>query len=561
MWIGYLKDRQQLGFSCIKDIDSVEQLLDFTRTSKNSLTYIAQKNNKTFIFIFSKEMIVAIFIFLESSYIARNVDYRSFSSSQVCQSCVTKSDTSGFLTSPSQIQDYILKTRGGYDEFTSEEQKRLLKSILVKTSESDSREISINKFFLKILKLVDPVISDQTFWRIFAELEKPNNFNMIQTKNQLTSLKRPKGLEKVTDDFESRLTKQKGLNQQESKLSRLHTEHSRGVNRFKRMVHFLNPHRRPSRDVNLSKSGLPHKRTASVIKQEKIGSNVNSLGRSEWRYPIFGMREKTIVSAAPSSQESTITPTPNLFAANSVTGDIQNINIAFNQFKERMTQIGSKYTGKKQEYFFEQLKQCGIERLKALSTEQSQITISHVREAETMLQSEFDGVHEPNSMTKATKAEFQEGNKLDGRFRKGLLSGESNTLNEQYTDYDIKLLVSEETLQYQADQRRVLGHKNPNKPSMYEQGKNMGSSIVAQKHKHCNPNKPELPSSSNNVKHIINALELTLSETVIAKAGVLDGARSAWADKLNVPESSISDQRALQGIIFLNEDFTIERVN
>ena len=27
MWIGYLKDRQQLGFSYIKDIDSVEQSL------------------------------------------------------------------------------------------------------------------------------------------------------------------------------------------------------------------------------------------------------------------------------------------------------------------------------------------------------------------------------------------------------------------------------------------------------------------------------------------------------------------------------------------------------
>ena len=39
------------------------------------------------------------------------------------------------------------------------------------------------------------------------------------------------------------------------------------------------------------------------------------------------------------------------------------------------------------------------------------------------------------------------------------------------------------------------------------------------------------------------------------------GARIAWADKLNVSESSISDQSALQGIIFLNEDCTIERVN
>lgn len=142
-----------------------------------------------------------------------------------------------------------------------------------------------------------------------------------------------------------------------------------------------------------------------------------------------------------------------------------------------------------------------------------------------------------------------------------MLSVESNTLNEQYTDVDATLLVSDKTLQHQADQRRILGQKNSNQMSMYEQGKDMGSSIVGQKHKHCNPNKPELPSSPDNIKHIINALELIPSETKITKADVLDGARIAWADKLNVPESSISDQTALQGIIFLNEDYTIERVN
>ena len=53
------------------------------------------------------------------------------------------------------------------------------------------------------------------------------------------------------------------------------------------------------------------------------------------------------------------------------------------------------------------------------------------------------------------------------------------------------------------------------------------------------------------VRLIILPIELIPSETEIAKAGVLDGARIAWADKLNVPESSISDQTALQGIIFL----------
>jgi hypothetical protein len=73
MWIGYVRDRQKLGFSCIKDINSVEQLLDFTSTLKNSLTYTAQKSNKTFIFIFSKEIIVAIFIFLEYIYTLQKI--------------------------------------------------------------------------------------------------------------------------------------------------------------------------------------------------------------------------------------------------------------------------------------------------------------------------------------------------------------------------------------------------------------------------------------------------------------------------------------------------------
>ena len=59
---------------------------------------------------------------------------------------------------------------------------------------------------------------------------------------------------------------------------------------------------------------------------------------------------------------------------------------------------------------------------------------------------------------------------------------------------------------------------------MDEQGKDIGSSIVGRKHKHCNPNKSELLSSFHNIKHVINALELVPSETEIAKVGVLDSA-------------------------------------
>lgn len=141
------------------------------------------------------------------------------------------------------------------------------------------------------------------------------------------------------------------------------------------------------------------------------------------------------------------------------------------------------------------------------------------------------------------------------------MSGESNTLNEEYTDLDAKLLVSDETLQYQADERRILGRKNPDKMSMYEQGKNTGYSIVNQKHKHCHPTLVERPYSPQNVKHIVNMIELSQEETNIAKVGILDGARMGWSEKLNVAESSISDETALQGIIFLNENLRIDRIN
>ena len=108
---------------------------------------------------------VAVFIFVQSIQVNIDPDlyHPSFSSSEVYQSCVIKSDNLGFLTSSSQIPDSILKLRGGSDELNIEEQERLVKSILSKAPESSSQEISINKFLKKILKLIDRVISDQRF--------------------------------------------------------------------------------------------------------------------------------------------------------------------------------------------------------------------------------------------------------------------------------------------------------------------------------------------------------------------------------------------------------------
>ena len=170
MYINYINDRQELGFSCIKDINAIKQ---FKSTLKNPVTWIIRKGKQTVILLFSKEVLVGVFIFFKSSYIEPNVDPPSFTSSEVYQSCVIKSDNLRFLNSPPSISDFILKLKGGFDELTDEEQERLVKSILAKAPESDSSEISINKSLKKILKLIDSVISDQRFWRTLSEFGKP----------------------------------------------------------------------------------------------------------------------------------------------------------------------------------------------------------------------------------------------------------------------------------------------------------------------------------------------------------------------------------------------------
>lgn len=165
MYINFINDRQELGFNCIKDINTIKQ---FKSTLKNTVTWIIRKGKHTVILLFSKEVLVGVFIFLESRYI---VDPPSFTSSEVYQSCVIKSDNLRFLNSP--ISDFILKLKGGSDQLTNEEQEILVKSILAKAPQTDYSEISINKFLKKILKLIDPVISDQRFWRILSEFGKP----------------------------------------------------------------------------------------------------------------------------------------------------------------------------------------------------------------------------------------------------------------------------------------------------------------------------------------------------------------------------------------------------
>ena len=283
------------------------------RTKRVSVAYLIEKGKQVCILIFSKEVLVAVFILLNSSCIEPNFDPPSFTSYEVYQSCVIKSDNLRLLNSPGQISDFILKLKGGSDEFTNDEQERLVKSILAKAPESDYSEISINKFLKKIVQLIDPVISDQRFWRILSEFGN--------------------GPSEV------------------------------------RSTYILGPYA-PDKQAKTRSRGS----SSIFVEALSTPTILSPIQKRVQRHRALNLAKKE-PTLTPTMLKASQVPTSDLFSADSFTGEIQNINIAFNQFKQRMTQIGNQYTGEKQEYFFEQLNQCEIDRFKALSTEKGRITI------------------------------------------------------------------------------------------------------------------------------------------------------------------------------------------
>ena len=90
MYIGYLNDRKELGFSCIKDTDAVKELSDFKSTLKNPVSWIIRKGKQSVVLIFSKEVLVGVLIYVESicGNINPNLYDRSFSWAEVYQSSV-----------------------------------------------------------------------------------------------------------------------------------------------------------------------------------------------------------------------------------------------------------------------------------------------------------------------------------------------------------------------------------------------------------------------------------------------------------------------------------------
>jgi len=161
LYIGYSNDRKTLEFEGTKDINS-NVFPQFKSTLKNSVAWIIKKGKHTVILLFSKEVLVAVFIFLEFSCKEGCVIYPSLL--EVCPLHITKLDqtrpTNNFNLSPT-ILDFISKLKGGSDDEWPKEEEELLKSILAKVENSGYSKTSINKYLKKAIRLIKPIVTNQ----------------------------------------------------------------------------------------------------------------------------------------------------------------------------------------------------------------------------------------------------------------------------------------------------------------------------------------------------------------------------------------------------------------
>lgn len=91
---------------------------------------------------------------------------------------VMKSNNVKLIDSPDQISDFILKFRGGSEEFSEQKLEeivrsipsddKLIKSILSKIPDSNHSIISINKILKKIVKVIDPVVTNLRLWQVLG---------------------------------------------------------------------------------------------------------------------------------------------------------------------------------------------------------------------------------------------------------------------------------------------------------------------------------------------------------------------------------------------------------
>lgn len=121
-------NRKKWSFNRIKNARTAKRRSSFKnflkRTRGNLVAYLVKKGKQTFILIFSKEILIAVLVFVRSISFNNEPDvFYSFSpSSKVSLCCISESNNLEFteslksFKSPSTILDSILKVKGGSDD-------------------------------------------------------------------------------------------------------------------------------------------------------------------------------------------------------------------------------------------------------------------------------------------------------------------------------------------------------------------------------------------------------------------------------------------------------------
>jgi len=198
MYICYLQDRKKLGFTCMKDDHAANQISDLKdfikRTTGISVAsiikngkQIIKKGKQLFIIVISKEVLVAIFIFVNSNSVSGATDVflpsfevNTYHIHKLNDLNVKKHLKS--LTSPSSmLYSKLNQQRYSIGKLNKREKREMLKlkaSILAKSDKlrksmiakskghyAFEEQVSINK---ELQQMFNSLMLDPTFWKILS---------------------------------------------------------------------------------------------------------------------------------------------------------------------------------------------------------------------------------------------------------------------------------------------------------------------------------------------------------------------------------------------------------
>ena len=189
MYIGYIKDRQSLGFMCLKDTEDQERI---TLILKTGVIYIS------FTILINSSLFMSDQVLSNQSYLDKSSHERIISSiSNQKLNTLKDYPNRGLNVETGNVKDdvssihLITRLRSGGDNLPENPDQNLekingslkesvildkLQKNLASKSVKDSKSFtdnSFNKIVIGIIDKMEPIIGDPRFWRILTETQKP----------------------------------------------------------------------------------------------------------------------------------------------------------------------------------------------------------------------------------------------------------------------------------------------------------------------------------------------------------------------------------------------------